>query len=282
MKTCLVLEGGAFRALYTAGVLDKFLEENINIDTIISVSASSVIGINYFSKQKARIKKVIEICSKSRKYISMPSLIFTGNLINKKNFYYKLNTKTLPIDNEEFKKDNKTFVTVLTNVLTGKSEYYKVEDPIKDMELIRASSSLPKVSRMVKINNNLYLDGAITDSIPIEKALEKKYDKIVCILTRPKNYTKKELLDKEIKQIEKKYKKYPNFINAMINRSHMYNEELKLIDKLEKEKKIFVIRPKYDLNINILEKDVKELESIYDTGYKEANKRIEELKNFLK
>ena len=192
MKTCLVLEGGALRGIYTCGVLDYFLDNNIKVDCIIGVSAGALFGVNYFSKQKGRgLRYNLKYCNDKR-YISIRSLILTGNIVNKNFAYYKLTKKLDVFDEETFEKENKDFYATVTNLETGKAEYLKITKPIEQLEELRASSSMPLYSRIVKINDNKYLDGAVSDSIPVNKAIDMGFDKVIVVLTQPLEYRKKE------------------------------------------------------------------------------------------
>ena len=166
MKTRMVLEGGSFRGLFTAGVLDVLMENNINIDEIVGVSAGAVFGVNYFSKQKGRVIRYNKRFCNSKRYMSILSLIFTGNYINRKFAFYDVTKKYDIFDNDEYIKTNKNFYAVATNIESGKPEYIKITSPLEQLEVLRASSSVPLISRIVKLNNKKYLDGGISDSIP--------------------------------------------------------------------------------------------------------------------
>jgi len=204
MKVCFVLEGGALRGLYTAGVLDYLMDKKLEIDSIIGVSAGALFGINYFSNQKERVLRYnLKYCNDKR-YMSVRSLIFTGNLVNKKFAYYKITKKLDPFDYIKFEKNKKDFYLVATNLDTGLAEYIKINKPIEELEYLRATSAMPFYSRIIKINNKKYLDGAVADSIPIIKAKELGYDKIVVVLTQPGGYLKNELNEKDRKKIEKR------------------------------------------------------------------------------
>ncbi len=282
MKTCFVLEGGALRGLYTAGVLDYLYEKKVNIDSIIGVSAGALFGVNYFSNQPGRVIRYNRKYYKDKRYMSLLSLIFTGNLVNKNFAYYKVSKELDPFDQDTFIKNNKEFYAVLTNVETGEAEYKKIEKPIDDMEYLRATSAMPLVTKIVKINDKKYLDGAVSDSIPVLKALSLEYDRVVVVLTQPLGYRKKELTEKEINKITKKYKKYPKFIEASINRPKMYNDTLKEIEKLSKNKKIFVIRPSKNIEINPLKKTIEDIDFVYNLGLSDAKSVYTELKKYLK
>ena len=279
MKVAMVLEGGANRALFTAGVLDIMMQENIQVDTIVGVSAGALFGVNYFSGQRGRTIRYVTKYSKDKRYISYRNLILTGNIVNKDFAFYKLNKELDIFDNEAFINSKKEFYATATNVNTGRAEYLKITDPFKDMEKLRATSAVPLVSRLVKIGNNEYLDGAIANSIPIEKV--KEYDKIIVILTQPLDYIKPAVDKGKLRAARIRYRKYQNFIKAFENRHITYNKTLEKIKKLEKEKKIFVIRPSIKINVNILEKDENKLKQVYNMGVKTGKEEISKLKKYL-
>ena len=281
MKVGLVLEGGALRGLYTAGVLDVMMDNKIEVDAIVGTSAGALFGVNYFSHQRGRgIRYSLKYANDIR-YISKLSLLLTGNLVNRRFAYYKMSEKLDKFDNDEFKKTNKDFFATATNIETGLPEYIKITDPLKQMEILRATSAMPLVTRIVKVDGKKYLDGAVADSIPINKFLGC-YDKIIVVLTQPKDYKKEELSESKIRMIKRKYKNYPLLIERMINRPHEYNELTDKINMLEKNKKIFVIRPSTKLNIDISKKTKDDIERVYNIGVDDCNRLIGDLKNYLK
>ena len=282
MKVCFVLEGGALRGLYTCGILDYLLEKKLNIDCIIGVSAGALFGVNYFSKQKGRAIRYNRTYCNDKRYMSLKSLILTGNIVNKKFAYYKVTKELDPFDEITFEKTNKDFFAVATNLETGKPEYLKIEKPIEQLEELRATSAMPLLSRIIKVNGKKYLDGAVSDSIPVMKALDMGYEKIVVITTQPFDYKKKELTEKEIKKFQKRYKKYPNFINAAIDRPKKYNSTLDKMKKLEKEKKIFVIRPSEKIEINPIKKNIEDLDFVYNLGLNDIKNKYKDLIEYLK
>ena len=282
-KVGLVLEGGGMRGLYTAGVLDAFMDEKINVDGIIGVSAGALFGANYFSNQKGRALRYNKKYCKDKRYISIYSLIMTGNIINKDFAFYKITNELDPFDEKKFIKTNKDYYAVVTNVLTGNAEYINIKNSIIDnLEVLRATGALPMVSKMVKINNNKYLDGAVSDSIPVNKCLELGYDKVIVVLTQDINYRKKEYKTLVKLLINLKYFKYPNLRKKIINRYIQYNESLENIKYLEKKGKIFVIRPSEKLMISRLEKDMNKLQSVYELGLNDCKKNIKQLQKYLK
>lgn len=276
----LVLEGGAFRGLFTAGILDVLLENNIEIDEIVGVSAGALFGVNYFSKQKGRAIRYNKKYCGDKRYMSLRSLLLTGNYINKEFTFYKVTKELDPFDNEQFKKTNKPFYAVVTNIETGKPEYFKIECPIDDLEIFRASSAVPLVSKIIKIDNKKYLDGGISDSIPVYYNKDK-YDKNIVVLTQPLDYKKYPLSKQKERLIKLKYHKYPNLINTMINRHDNYNKLIKEIKDMENKGEIFVIRPNKKLDIKLSEKSPDKMQMIYDHGVEIGNNILEDLKKYI-
>ncbi len=281
MKTLLLLEGGALRGMYTAGVLDILLENNINVDAIVGVSAGALIAPNYFSKQKGRVIRLNKKYCNDKRYISKKSLLLTGNLVNKKFAYYEVNKNLDPFDETAFENANKKLYVVITNVKTGKPEYKLINNIFDNMEIFRASSAMPFVTKMVTINNDKYLDGAISDSIPIDFCLSLKYDKIIVVLTQELGYKKMPFSMEEKLAIKVKYHKYNNFIEAMYNRYNQYNNSLKKIKKLEDNKEIFVFRPTKNVQLDITKANPEAIEKIYNIGINDAKRNIDKLKKYL-
>jgi len=276
----MTLEGGSLRGLFTAGVLDVLLENNIEVDEIVGVSAGALFGVNYFSKQKGRVIRYTKKYSGDKRYMSIRSLILTGNYINKNFAFYKV-TKELDIfDNKEFKKANKKYYAVVTNIETGSPEYLKIESPVDEIEILRATSAIPLVSKIIKINNKKYLDGGVSDSIPVYYNKDK-YDKNIVILTQPINYKKKPLTKTKEILIKLKYYKYPNLIKIMLNRYERYNKLLKEIKEMEEKGEIFVIRPNKNLNIKLNETNHDKLDEIYNIGKEAAKEKLKDLKKYL-
>ena len=277
-KIGLVLEGGAMRGMYTAGVLDVFLDYKIKVDGIIGVSAGVLFGCNYISRQRGRALRYNLKYLNDKRYISLKSYLKTGNIINKQFAFYELPQKLDVFDNNKFKKAKTKFYATVTNVETGKPEYLQIKDCIKDIEIFRATSAMPFLSKIVEINHKKYLDGAIADSIPIKQCQKMGYDKIIVILTRPITYRRK-----KPKKILAKlyYKKYPKFANAFNTRYLRYNKTVEDIIELEKNKEIFVVRPTISYPIKRLEKNPQKLQEMYDLGVKDAKMAIEKLKKYL-
>lgn len=278
MKVGLVLEGGAMRGMYTAGVIDVFLEKNIKIDKIVGVSAGVLFGINYMSNQPKRVIRYNKKYAKDRRYMGIKSLITTGNIINKDFAYYEVPIKLDAFDEKTFEKSDCEIYAGVTNVDTGLAEYFKVNKAVEEMELMRATSAMPFVSKMVDWKGKKYLDGGISDSIPLEKCIELGCDKIIVVLTRPIDYRKTQA-NKFMTKLY--YRKYPQLVKSILNRYKNYNNTLEKIIELENKKEIFVIRPSKDLQLKRIERDENKLQEMYDLGITDINSKMSELKKYL-
>lgn len=278
MSIGLVLEGGAMRGLYTSGVLDVFLDNNIKVDGIIGVSAGVLFGVNYVSKQKGRSIRYNKKFARDKRYMGMRSFLTTGNIINRDFAYYEIPTKLDIFDEETFEKSDTDFWATVTNIETGEAEYIKLEKPIEQMEVLRATSAMPLVSKIVEWDNKKYLDGGVSDSIPVEKCKSMGYDKILVVLTRTIEYRKKKA-NSLLAKI--KYKEYPKLVETMENRYKKYNETVEKIIDMENKKEIFVIRPSKNLKLKRIEKDIDKLQAMYDLGISDCNKCLNSLKEYI-
>lgn len=279
MKTCMVLEGGALRGIYTAGVLDILLEEKIHIDEIIGVSMGSLVGINYVSSQVGRaIRYNLKYC-KNKNYISYFSFFKTGDVVNKKFAYEDIPDVLDKFDYDAYSKSKTKLFCTVTNLDTGKAEYIEIKDPKKQVDVLRAGASMPGLSNIVEINDKKYLDGGIADSIPLEESLKRNYDRVILVLTRPIEYRKKK---SSLKILQNRYKEYPNFQKTISKRNEMYNETVEKIIKLEKEGKILVIRPSKHVKIKRIEHNPDRIEEQYHLGREDCKAKLKEVKNFLK
>ena len=279
MKTLLILEGGGLRGIYTAGVLDAFMKNKIKVDTVIGVSAGALFGINYLSNQRGRVIRYNLDNIKNKNYMGISSLIRTGNIMNKDFCFDKLIYETDPFDFDTFNKSKTDFYCVVTNVVTGKPEYIKIDDIENQLEYLRASGSMPVVSRIVHIRGKEYLDGGISDSVPIKWGLKNGYKKIIVVETRPKDYRKKKHNNFLFKRF---YKNYPKFVETYSNRYKVYNKTKEYIELLEKEKRVFVIRPSELVKISRIEKNKDKIQEMYRLGMKDANNKLKDLKKYLK
>lgn len=271
------MEGGAMRGMFTAGVLDVMMENDITFDGAIGVSAGAVFGCNIKSKQIGRaIRYNKKYCSDIR-YGSMLAWLITGNLYSENFCYGKLPYELDPFDIKTYRENPMEFYVVCTDVLTGKPVYKKLErGNCKDMDYFRASASMPIVSKPVKVDGKLLLDGGITDAIPLRKMEKLGYEKNLVILTQPEEYRKEK--QKKLKLLKLALARYPKVGRAMEVRHIMYNRELAHIRHEEAAGKILVIRPKEALNIGASENDPNELERVYQLGREVAEEKLEEIK----
>ena len=279
MKVGLVLEGGGMRALFTAGVLDALLDvKELNIDGIVGVSAGALFGANYVSGQKERAIRYNKKYARDKRYMGLYSWIITGNAVNKEFAFYEIPFKLDVFDQEKFKESKIDFHVVMTNIENGQAEYILIEDVLEQMEYLRATSALPFASKIIEINGKKYLDGGISDSIPIDYCESLGYDKIILILTRPEDAHKNDKLSFLYKLV---YRKYPNLVERLINMGKDYEIVLKKIKDLENKNKIFDIRPPQVLKIGRLEKNEDKIQNVYDIGLNTGKKEIDNLLKYL-
>ncbi|MGT2750673.1 patatin-like phospholipase family protein [Streptococcus orisasini] len=278
MSVGLVLEGGGMRGLYTAGVLDAFLDAKIKVDGIVAVSAGALFGVNYVSGQRGRALRY------NKKYISYPnymglrSWLTTGNVVNKDFTYYKIPMELDVFDEEAFEKANIPFYAVATNIETGRPDYIQITNVFKQMEALRASSALPVASKIVEWEGKKYLDGGLSDSIPVDFARSLGFDKLIVVLTRPINYRKKTSSGRIYKLL---YRKYPNFVKVASRRPEHYNATVEHIINLEKDRELFALRPSRAVEIGRLEKNPEKFDEIYQLGLTDAEQRMPALKTYL-
>lgn len=279
-KTGLVLEGGGMRGLFTAGVLDVFMEHGIRFDGVIGVSAGAIHGCSYLSDQKGRgIRYYKKYCSDPR-FMSFKSLIKTGNIVGVDFCYHQLPDKLDPYDHDAFLKNAQStdFFVTCTNVESGEPEYVRITDMRGQIDYLRASATLPYVSRIVKLENKKYLDGGCTDSIPVDAFMSMGYTKNVLILTRPASHVRQPEHSMMAKLMYGRYKK---FVKALYTHHDRYNATTARIARLEKEGKVFVIRPDEELNIGRLENDTQKIQRVYDIGVSHGKAQIAALKQWL-
>lgn len=271
-KTGLVLEGGAMRGMFTAGVLDVLMEEKIEIDGIIGVSAGALFGVNYLSNQPGRVIRYNKKYAGDKRNMGMYSLLTTGDIVNKKFAYYTVPQHLDVFDDQTFQESQIPFYAVVTNMETGKPEYMQVKSVFEDMEILRASGSMPFVSKPVIINGKKYLDGGVSDSVPYQKFLDMGYEHLIVVLTRDIEY-RKEPMSKAL--ISLCYRKYPNFMETLIHRHENYNRSIEELKKLEKEGRVSIIRPSEPIEINRMEKDPEKLQAVYELGRRDGKVSLE-------
>lgn len=279
-KTGLVLEGGAMRGIFTAGVTDIMMENGIDFDGVIGVSAGAAFGCNYKSKQNGRaIRYNLKFCNDKR-FCSLQSLIKTGDMFGAEFCYHELPSKHDIFDTKTFEENPQEFYVVCTDVITGKPVYKRLDKAeYNDLEWIRASASMPLASRIVEIDGYKLLDGGISDSIPLAYFQKIGYEKCVVILTQPKGYIKTP--SKSIYAAKLMLRKYPELLKTLENRPEVYNKQVKYIRNEEKKGNVFVIAPEEKLPVNRVEHDADKLRAVYEIGRKIGKNRLNDLKAFL-
>lgn len=279
-KIGLILEGGGMRGIYTAGVLDFFIEKNIEVDITIGVSAGSCHASSYLSKQYKRAYNATVDYINDKRYLSFSNLIKTGSIFGMNFMFNKIPNELNIYDYDTFSKSKSKFVVVATNCETGSPEYFELKDLKKEIIYMQASCSIPMFANIVEIDDFKLVDGGVSDSIPIEYALNQGYKKNIVVLTRDITYKKNK--QKFLSIVNRKYKKYPNLIKAIENRHLNYNKSLNLVNQLEKYGDVLVIRPKKPVNVSQIEKNAKKLTSLYEEGYDDAKELYDKILDFIK
>lgn len=281
MKTGLVLEGGAMRGLFSAGVMDVLMEHQIAFDGAIGVSAGAAFWCNYKSRQPGRVIRYNTEYARDPRYCSLRSLFKTGDLFGADFCYHELPNKLDPFDTEAFQQNPMEFYVVCTDVLTGEAVYQKcgIADD-ECFEWLRASASMPLVSRTVEIGGRRMLDGGIADSIPLRYFEQIGYNKILVILTQPEGYRKKK--NKALPLIRLNFRQYPKMVEALEKRHKKYNDTLAYVKKREREGAVLVLRPQDSLSIGRVEHNPERMRQVYDCGRKVALQSLEQIEAFLR
>ncbi len=281
MKTGLILEGGAMRGLFSAGVIDIFMENGIEFDAAIGVSAGAAFGCNYKSRQIGRVIRYNKRFAKDWRFCSLRSLIKTGNLFGAEFCYHTIPDEIDIFDTEAYLANPMDFYVVCTDVETGKAVYINSDEAGEDsLEYFRASASMPLVSTPVEIKGKKYLDGGIADSVPIQYFESIGYNKNVIILTQPLGFVKKP--SSAAKLMKYALKQYPMIAKTMENRHNEYNETLAYIAEKEKSGEVLVIRPESALDIGRTEHDPERMQKVYDLGRAAGEKYLDKVKDFIK
>lgn len=280
VKKGLILEGGAMRGMFTAGVNDVLMEQGVVFDGAVGVSAGAAFGCNYKSGQIGRtIRYNTKFCNDKR-YCGFGSWIKTGNIYNTDFCYGEVPLKYDKFDFETYAENPMEFYVVCTDIESGKPVYHRYDGwEDHQFDWIRASASLPLAAEIVEIDGQKLLDGGMSDSIPVKFFEDIGYNRNIVVLTQPKDYQKK--ANKLMPIIRRKYKKYPKLVEVMENRHIMYNNELDYIKKKEDKGELFVIRPNEALNISRIEKNPEKLRAVYDEGRNVTEQNLEKLISFL-
>jgi len=280
MKKGLVLEGGAMRGMFTAGVMDVMMENSIAFDGAIGVSAGAAFGCNYKSGQIGRVIRYNTRFCRDKRYSGFRVLLKTGDIFSKEFCYGEVPLQHDVFDFAAYDRSPMEFYVVCTDVETGEAVYHKYEGwADHGFEWIRASASMPLVSNIVEIDGRKLLDGGIADAIPVRYFESIGYDRSVVILTQPKGYQRKKEYAMPI--IKRKYRDYPKLVEAMEMRRIMYNETLAYIERQEAAGALLTIRPEAPLPVKRVEKDSAKLRAAYEAGRDVAKKRLDEIVEFL-
>lgn len=275
----LILEGGGMKGVYTAGVLDFFLDKGIEFSHVYGVSAGACTMCSFLSKQRRRALEVNTDYLHTRKYCSVESLLTTGDLFNVQTAYHLIPEYLHPYDYDTFDRFEGKAYAVVTNIETGNPEYLRIGDMKRDIDMIRASASLPLVSRNVKIGKNYYLDGGISDAIPLRKSILDGNRKNIVIMTKENGYVRPP--SSNLGLIKLRYMKYPKIYELMKERHLNYNLDLQYIERQRENGQAFVLRPERKSDVGRIERDVDKLTALYEEGYKEAADNYELILNYL-
>lgn len=276
----LVLEGGGMRGVYTAGVLECFLENNLMFPYVIGVSAGACNAASYLSRQKGRNKKVNIGFSNHPKYISYKNLIRKKELFGMDFIFDEIPNRLVPFDYDTFHKGSERFIIGTTDCMTGEPLYFeKNQYPEDVLQLLRASSSLPFMAPIIQYAGYHLLDGGISDPIPLKKSESEGNLRNVVVLTRNAGYRKKESKFKWL--LQRTYGQYPGLVQAMMNRYKKYNETVDYLEEKEKQGTVFIIRPKDRLKVGRIEKNQDKLLDLYNQGYQDAERLLPELKEWV-
>ena len=264
--TALVLEGGGMRGVFTCGVLDCFMDHQIRFPYTIGVSAGACNGLSYISRQRGRAKySNIDLLDKYN-YIGLRHLLRKRNIMDFDLLFTEFPEHILPYDYDAYFSSPERYEMVTTNCLTGEANYFEEKSDKKRLiDIVRASSSLPFVCPITYVDNIPMLDGGIVDSIPLQRAMDEGYASYVVVLTRNKGYRKE---TKDIRVPSFIYRKYPRIREALNNRSLCYNKQLEMVEALEKEGRVQVIRPLEPVNVDRIERNVNKLTTFYEEGYR--------------
>lgn len=281
-KTGIILEGGAMRGIFTAGIMDYFLDANIDIPNVLAVSAGAYSGMNYVSGQRGRIMSAVIEPLRNEKLLGAAHFFKTGEFFNMDLLFDKIPKHESPFDFEAFVNSGKRFITSVVNCNTGEAKYY---DKFKDLDdflhICRVGNSLPLLSKVGYIDGEPYMDGGMVDAIPISKALEEGWEKIIVVFTREASYRKSAKGDIYNSKIVKLlYRKYKGLLKAIDIRPKKYNEAIEKLNELEKEGKAFVFRPE-GIKLTNNESDTEMLKKYYNVGYEYAKSRHDEFMAFL-
>lgn len=278
----LVLEGGSLRGVFTAGVLDVFMEQEIEMSYVNGVSAGSMSGMSYVSKQIGRTIKVDLDYVNDKRFLSFRNLVEKRSIFNFDFLFGELSNTLVPFDYDTFYKSEQIFEVIATRCKTGKPEYFEKSKCDNFIDAVKASSSIPILSRMISVGGKKYLDGGCSMPVAYQRAIDLGYEKIVLVLTREPGYRKPPLDKWTKKGYERYFAPLPRFLKALEDVPERYNRMQEEIDRLEKEGRIYVIRPDHHVTVQRTEQDKRKLEALYQEGRRLALEHMDSLKAYLK
>ena len=273
----LVLEGGTFRPIFSAGVMDALLDEDIMFPYCIGVSAGITDGFSYASRQKERNLKILQQYRNDKRYLGAGNLLKSKSIFGVEFVFEEIPNNLVPFDWEAFAKYEGEFRVGVTNARTGQIEYLNGKELDQKNTMVKATCAIPMVFPVVNLNGNEYYDGGICDPIPVRKAQADGHDKLLIVLTRPQGYVK-EASKANVAAAKVLHKKYPNLVEPLLTRHIAYNETVQYCEALEREGKAIILRPAGEGIIDSFEKDVKRIEASYQYGYDLCKQRIEEIR----
>lgn len=277
-KCGLVLEGGGSRGIYTSGILDAFIENGIEFPYVIGVSMGASNGLSYLGKNARRQHDIIMGYINDRRFLSFEKIIKNREFVDSEWLFGDLAFDEIPVNTDELKKAKTVFCCVVTNAKTGKAEYlYPDLDTEGSFPEVQASGALPIMTKGVEIGGEVYFDGGVSDSIPLERALDDGCEKAVVILTQHKGFEKKPYNEKMLKTI----RKYPLLREGLKDRHNVYNAELEYVEMIKNQGRAFVIQPPTELDCSTLENSTAKLEAIYRLAYKQGLEIAESVKEYV-
>ncbi len=281
VQGALVLEGGALRGMFTAGVLDVLLEKGIEFSYVNGVSAGSLNGMNYISKQRERSRDINLQFVNDKRYLGARNIVSNGGIFNFHFLFGEISEQLYPFDAREFFLSQQRFEVVATNCRTGQAEYFEKGKEAEIIKAAAASCSMPILSSMIVLNEQRYLDGGVSDPIAYRRAMGQGYQKVVAVLTRQEGFRKPQISRALAVAYKRRYHRYPKLVSKLLKMPEHYNEMQREIAQLSAGKRMFLIRPSKPVTVARTEKDTKKLRELYEEGKREALARLPELMEYL-
>ena len=281
LEKALALEGGSLRCMFSAGAVDVMMEQGLLFDGVFGVSAGALTGINYVSRQIGRTARINLEYVNDKRYLGVRNLLLHRSIFNFDFMFGELSDHLIPLDREAVRTTPCRFTAVATDCRTGQTVYFEKSATPDIYQAIRASASMPLLAPMVPVEGRPCLDGGVSPAIPCQRPLEEGYRKVVVLTTREHGYRKEPVAPGLARVYARAYRKYPELVKAVLSTPRRYGRELDLLDQLEAQGKVFVLRPPVPVTVSRTEKDVAKLQALYDQGRETCLARLEELKAYL-